>query len=296
MAKRIAGVLPPQAWDSHMHVVDPEKYPVVADAPYVPPVHSLAQARAFESSIGIPNIVLVQPSIYGFDNSCVLDALRAVGPEHGRAVVAIDPTAIRPETLDEWHRLGVRGVRVNLQSVGKQLSPAELADSLRRHADAIRPWNWVLQLYVSMDTVPHLLDVVPRLGVRVCFDHFASPDLRQVEQDTAAPFDPYSLPGFPALVSLLTQGNTYVKISAHYRLSDDPEMRCVRLLAQELMRVARHRVVFATDWPHTRFDGLDITPFVEACRQWCDGDRDLEERLFRRNAEDLWDVRRDESA
>ena len=277
-----------------MHVVDPARYPLSPDAVYVPPAHSLAQAMQFESSLGISNIVLVQPSIYGFDNSCMLDALRELGPVHGRAVVALDPDSIRSETMDEWHRLGVRGVRLNLQSTGKKLSPEELASSLRKHADVIRPWGWVLQLYISMSSVPDLLKIVPSLGVRVCLDHFASPDLKEVEKDSVSLFDPYSLPGFQALVFLLRQGNTYVKISAPYRLSNDTEMRCVRAISQELMRVARHRLVFATDWPHTRFDGLDITPFVDACLRWCDEDKELQELLFRRNAEVLWDVKRDE--
>lgn len=277
-----------------MHVVDPARYPLSPDAVYVPPSHSLAQATQFESSLAIPNIVLVQPSIYGFDNSCMLDALRELGPRNGRAVVAIDPDTVQPETIDEWHRIGVRGVRLNLQSTGKKLTREELAVSLKKHADVIRPWGWVLQLYIAMSNVPDLQEIVPTLGVRVCLDHFASPDLKDVEKDTTTPFDPYSLPGFQALVSLLAEGNTYVKISAPYRLSNDPEMRFVRVIAQELMRVARYRLVFATDWPHTRFDGLDIVPFVDACLQWCDGDRELEELLFRRNAEDLWDVKGDE--
>lgn len=274
-----------------MHVVDPEKYPLAPDAAYVPPAHSLSQAMQFEASMGISNIVLVQPSIYGFDNSCMLDALRELGSENGRAVIAIDPSAIQAETMHELHRIGVRGVRLNLQSAGRKLSPEELASSLRAHADAIRPWDWTLQLYIAMDNIPDILNVVPTLGVRVCLDHFASPNLKGIENDTTIAFDPYSLPGFQGLVSLLKQGSTYVKISAHYRLSNDPEMRHVRIIAQELMRVAKDRLLFATDWPHTRFDGLDITPFVEACLQWCEGDKDLEERLFRRNAEELWNAK-----
>lgn len=283
-----------------MHVVDPGQYPLVADAQYVPPAHTLSQAMEFEKSLGISNIVLVQPSIYGFDNSCLLDALKQLGPARGRGVVAIHPDAVaaQPDTMREWHALGVRGVRLNLQSSGKRLSPEELAASIRRHADAIRPWNWVLQLYLSMRDVPTLLAVVPTLGVRVCLDHFASPDLRPFEEDekvdtmaSASLFDPYSVYGFPALSTLLReQNNLYVKISAPYRLGNDPQMRGASALAHELIRVARNRLVFATDWPHTRFDGLDITPFVESCLQWCDGDKELEDRLFRRNAEELWDV------
>jgi predicted TIM-barrel fold metal-dependent hydrolase len=81
-----------------------------------------------------------------------------------------------------------------------------------------------------------------------------------------------------------------VKISGAYRLSADPEMKCVRAMARELMSVAPTRLVFATDWPHTQFDGLDIMPFIEECLSWSRAGSGLRERLFRRNAEELWDV------
>ncbi|KAK2762245.1 hypothetical protein FQN54_001255 [Arachnomyces sp. PD_36] len=289
-ARAIQG-LPSQSWDSHMHVVDPGRYPLALGAAYTPSPHTIPQALAFESSVGIPNIVLVQPSIYGNDNSCLLDALREIGPRRGRAVVTIDPEAPPgPEELREWHELGVRGVRLNLQSVGKVLSPKELKESLRRYADIVRPLGWVLQLYVSMETMPALESIVPGLGVKVCFDHFGSPDLSWDHRDGGErSFDPYSLKGFSSMVSLLREGNVYVKISAPYRLSRDPEMCHLQAITKELIRVASNRLVFATDWPHTRFEGVDIEPFIKACLAWCDTP-ELREMLFRQNAEDLWDA------
>ena len=53
-----------------------------------------------------------------------------------------------------------------------------------------------------------------------------------------------------------------------------------------------NRVVFASDWPHTRFEGLDIKPFVKRVMEWCEWDERLIERVFRGNAEMLWDVER----
>ncbi|EAS32069.3 TIM barrel metal-dependent hydrolase [Coccidioides immitis RS] len=279
--------LSPNAWDSHMHIVDPDRYPLAPDAQYKPQTHTLSEAMEFESSVGIPNIVLVQPSIYGYDNSCLLEGLREIGPQHGRGIVTIDPQSIRPEKLLEWHRLGVRGVRLNLQSVDKQLTPEELAESVRQHARAIFHLNWVLQLYIPLSSVPALLSVVPDLGVRICLDHFSSPVLPSTDVDPAS-FDPYSLSGFSELVSLLRQGRTYVKISAPYRLSDDPELKFLGVIAKELLRVAPDRLVFATDWPHTRFEGLDVKPFIAKCLHWCGGNTELVDKLFRRNAEELW--------
>lgn len=283
----LAQRIPPESWDSHMHVVDPQRYPMAPGALYTPRPHTLAQAQTFEASVGVRNIVLVQPSIYAFDNSYLLDALKEIGPSRARGVVVIDPDATQPETLAQWHALGVRGVRVNLKSVGKVMTGDELATALAKHADIIRPLGWTIQVYVPLDMMPALERCVPQLGVKVCVDHYGSPDLSAVQADS---FDPYALPGFASLVALLRAGQTYVKLSAPYRLCQDPQMRAIRVLTQELLRVARDRVVYATDWPHTRFEGFDIRPFTEMCLEVCGGDEELAERLFRRNAEELWGV------
>ncbi|KAJ5975168.1 hypothetical protein N7481_008875, partial [Penicillium waksmanii] len=279
--------IPPDSWDSHMHVTDPVKYTLAKGAQYMPQTHLLSEALKFEKSLGLRNVVLVQPSIYGTDNTCMLDALRALGPNHGRAVVAFDPETIDPSTLQYWHQLGVRGVRVNTQSIGKHMREEEMVTILHRYADIIRPYNWVLQLYVPLDAVIILEKVVPKLGVTVCLDHFGSPALNGRLNFG----DPYSLPGFQSLVNLLLQGTTYVKLSAPYRICQDEAWKDLEPVAKELVRVAgMSRAVFASDWPHTRFEGLDIKPYIEALIEWCGNDDALLERVFKGNAETLWGV------
>ncbi|KAE8355351.1 hypothetical protein BDV28DRAFT_48781 [Aspergillus coremiiformis] len=282
--------IPAKAWDTHMHVVEPHRFPVDASAVYQPSTHTIQEALAFESSLGIENIALVQPSIYGHDNSCLLEALRRVGPSRGRGVVVIDPTNIDPQTLSEWHSLGVRGVRVNLKSIGKVMEQEELAQTLLQHAEIVRPFGWTVQVYVPLDMIPLLEPVVPRLGVKLCIDHFGGPDLLSTYWQEETPFNPYSLPGFYSLVSLLQSGQTYVKISAPYRLSKDPKMRDIETMARELLRQAPNRILFATDWPHTRFSGTDIAPFTELCLRICGNDPKLAERVFCQNAEELLDA------
>lgn len=287
--------LPPRSWDSHMHVVEPQRYPVAPNAVYQPSSHTLSEAMALEASLGIENIVLVQPSIYGTDNSCLLEALRKVGLSRGRGIVVIDPATTNLQTLTEWHALGVRGVRVNLKSVGKEMSEHELAQTLLEHADLVRPLGWIIQLWVPLHMMPTIERIVPQLGVKVCIDHFGGPELpTSVLGSGNGPndlftFDPYTLPGFASLVSLLRAGKTYVKISAPYRLSKDKSMRDIQAIALELLRVAPRRVIYATDWPHTRFDGLNIRPFTESCLQWCSREPGLTERVFRLNTEEMLD-------
>ncbi|KAJ5091308.1 Amidohydrolase 2 [Penicillium alfredii] len=283
--------IPPGSWDSHMHVVEPSRFPVSPTAVYKPSPHTLTEALAFESALGLDNVVFVQPSVYGPDNSCLIDALKKVGPSRGRGVVVIDPANIQPETLEEWHSLGVRGLRVNLQSVGKVMNKLELETTLLQHAEIARPRNWIIEVYLPLRMVPMLESIVPCLGVRVCIDHFGSPDLSTLAWNhDSTPFNPFALPGFASLISLLRTGSTYVKVSAPYRLSKDHQMRDLRAMVREFLSVAPKRVIYATDWPHTRFSGVDISPFTEYCLELCAHDPELAERLFRRNTEEMLGV------
>ncbi|KAJ6120956.1 Amidohydrolase 2 [Penicillium sp. IBT 18751x] len=286
--------IPSRSWDSHMHVVEPKHFPISPNAVYQPTTHTLEDALYFESTLGVENLVFVQPSIYGTDNSCLLAALTKLGPSRGRGVVVIDPDNIQTETLDEWHTLGVRGLRVNLQSVGKVMNQAELEQELLRHADIARPRNWIIEMYVPLKMVPMLESIVPRLGVTVCIDHFGSPELSSISwAKEALPFDPYKLPGFDSLISLIRQGNTYIKVSAPYRLTKDRHMRDLKAMACEFLSAAPDRVIYATDWPHTRFTGVDISPFTQWCLDLCTHEPGLAEKLFRRNTERMLDVKSD---
>ncbi|EXJ58372.1 hypothetical protein A1O7_05797 [Cladophialophora yegresii CBS 114405] len=273
-----------------MHVVDPARFPLAAHAQYTPKTHTLADAKAFYSRLGIQNMVLVQPSIYGTDNSCMLHALEELTPKHGRAVVGLDPNTIDHATMEKWHALGVRGARLNLVSVGRELNEDELRAELASYTRVLKPLGWVLQLYIPLVLATSLVNIVPGLGVKVCIDHFGSPGLPEHFDPSGGPIYPYDMRGFASLVNLLQAGNTCVKLSAPYRLSKDPEMRDLDAIGLELVIKGGHRVVYATDWPHTRFENVDSVPFIEKCFEWCGGDETSIDGLFRGNAEELWDV------
>ncbi|THY54644.1 amidohydrolase [Aureobasidium pullulans] len=279
--------MPKGAWDSHMHVTSPD-YPLAKTAAYKPSLHSLDHAMAFEKTIAINNIVLVQPSIYGNDNSCLLDALKEIGPERGRGVVAFDPDDIASDTLKQWHALGVRGVRLNFKSTNKPFDPEVVKKTLRKYADIVKPLDWVVELFIDLEQLRFITDVVPELGVKVCIAHFGAPDMKRWP---SYPSDASNVPGMQHLTTLLSQAdNLWVKLSAHYRYDIDAEsMAGSEAIAKLLLNTAKDRMVFASDWPHTRFEGLDVKPFVSRCLDWTeelDGAKDL---VFRDNAKRLWD-------
>lgn len=278
--------LPPNSWDSHMHIIDPTRYPLDAAAVYTPSVSGTWDAVANETAFGMDHITIVQPSIYGNDNSILLDALTGLGPYRARGVVQFEPN-ISTTTLKEWHAKGVRGVRLNAVSGGEEVNVEEFAGRLQTYADVIRPFGWTLQAYAPMSVLPDVEDIISNLNVTFVLDHFSNPTLPDLSASNSSSFDPHSVEGFDSLLRLLKGGNTYIKFSGAYRI--EPSMIGLEFMAKEILRTRTDRVVFASDWPHTRFERLDIRPFIQTVLDWATEFECVEE-VFAGNARRLWGV------
>ncbi len=82
---------PKLACDCHFHIFGPyDRYPLSPGRSYSPPEASVPQYLALARTVGIERVVVVQPSIYGTDNACTLDAVAAFGRERAVAVAVID--------------------------------------------------------------------------------------------------------------------------------------------------------------------------------------------------------------
>lgn len=281
--------IPEGAWDSHIHVVDPTRYPLDPNATYTPGVFTAWDNVLFEQSIGASHNTIVQPSIYGNDNTYLLLALEAYGPDRARGVVVFDPNVTTAAELQHWDSLGVRGVRVNLGFTDELPSAEEFKITLQQYADAIRPFDWAMEAYIPMSMITELEDFLPTLGVMVVFDHFGHPDIPETAGDTA--LDPYTIEGFQSLINLLKGGTTWVKVSGPYRLSKTgaPYYTDMDPLVKEFVKAADGRLVYASDWPHINFDeAVDIKPWTLHLLDLVAGHKGAAERLFRDNARALW--------
>ena len=147
----------------------------------------------------------------------------------------------------------------------------------------------MLELFIGMEDIPILERISGDLGVKLCLAHFGAPKLPDIKNRKLL-LNPYDLSGFQSLVNLLQAGNTWVKFSGAYRFDADPEMRGIEAVALELLAIAPERIVFASDWPHTRFHGLDVRPFVDRCLQ-CTDAAGLTDHVFSSNAKKLWNVK-----
>jgi predicted TIM-barrel fold metal-dependent hydrolase len=246
--------LPANACDCHVHIIGPQdRYPMDPQRAYTPPEASVANLLAFRARTGISRHVLIQPSFYGTDNRCMLDALATLGGS-ARGVAVIGEEATQA-TLLEMHERGVRGVRLNLETTGER-DPVALSAKIQRLATRVAPLGWHLQVYAALEMIAALAPTIRTIGIPVVLDHFAlATASRGVRQ-----------PGFDTLQGLVRDRIAFVKLSAPHRISSAaPEYLDVAPIAQALIGIAPDRMLWGSDWPHAvRFPDkgpLEIHPF-----------------------------------
>src|SRR5207245_11490319 len=98
--------------------------------------------RALQERLGTPRNVLVQPSRYGTDNRCHLEALAAFGP--GARMVAVVDDSVSTEELKRLHGLGVRGIRFNLAQAG-----ATTPEMIEPLSTRLHDTGWPIQINAS---------------------------------------------------------------------------------------------------------------------------------------------------
>lgn len=237
---------PANSCDTHLHVVGPQvNYPLVSKRAFTPPDAPLAELVCMHQRLGIERLVLIQTSVFGHDNRCMLDGLEKLGAR-ARGVVIV-PDAISTRDLDDMHRLGVRGIRINITE-----QPHALADVVLKIAAAVKLCqrnDWHLQIFLRADRLTALVPTLAKLPIDCVIDHFGLIPPQDV---------PHAAEN--ALVELLEAGRTWVKISGAYRVGDDTNNDFndpkIGAIARRFYRTNPERVVWGTDWPHTPVHGV----------------------------------------
>lgn len=258
------------ACDCHVHVFDDgTHYPWEPVRTYTPAAATLDELLALHARIGVDRMVIVQPSAYGTDNRCTLDALARLG-KAGRAVAVIDEST-SDDALRAMHAAGVRGVRVNLETTG-QHDPDHARERLFWAARRVAGLGWHVQTFTNLATLSALADALSALPVTLVVDHFGRAQAAQgVDQ-----------PGFAMLCEAVASGRVYVKLSAPYRISQLPDYPDAAALARAFIAANPDRVLWGSDWPHPgtaagKLRPLDqITPFraedderaMARCLEW----------------------------
>ncbi|WP_420394198.1 amidohydrolase family protein [Acuticoccus sp.] len=267
---------PDGAVDCHAHVFGPAaRYAYVADRSYTPPDAPLEAYRAMLATLGLSRGVLVQPSVYGTDNTAMLDGLAAdPGALRGVAVVEGD---VADAELRRMHDLGVRGVRINLLFAGG----TGMAD-LTRLCARIAPLGWHVQLLIDVSTFGDLAATLAELPVPVVFDHMGHVPVAKAEGD----------PGVAAMLRLIAEGRAWAKLSGAYRITGLPRLPYddVGTHARAIVAANPERVVWASDWPHPSVDILmpNDGALLSMLEDWTP-DTATRDRILTTNAWTLYD-------
>ncbi len=205
---------------------------------------------------GITHAVIVQPSFLGTDNSFMCDILRTHrGIFRGIAVVEPD---VSLRELDALQRDGVVGIRLNLDSLpipdfDQGPWPGLLASIVER--------DWQVEIHREGRDLPLLLGPLLDAGVKVVVDHFGRPD------DDLGVDDP----GFRYLLKQGATRNVWVKLSGAYRNGSDSRGFATAPKAASLLleHLGADRLVWGSDWPHTRHESyINIPKMLEELEKW----------------------------
>lgn len=270
--------LPSDACDSHLHILGPAaRYPYSHDRIYTPPDCLLPEYLALRRSLGLSRSVLVQPSVYGADNTALLESLRILG-ESARGVVVLNGTESDSE-LRDMDATGVKGVRVNLVDMKSPATGIPI-DALLRVQDRISPLGWHLELLIHVDRHPHLAEALDCLEIPVVFGHMGYLS-RSAKPDH---------PGMKGMLALMMEGRAWAKITGPYRIDvAGPPYELAAEVARWLAQHCMERLVWGSDWPHVMVTGTmpHDADLLNAVTEWIP-DRKQQKALFSTNPARLY--------
>lgn len=245
------------ACDCHVHIYE-DQYPLVPKVAWVPRHSPVAvYRREVQDAVGLQRAIVVQPTAYGFDNSCTLAALAEFGAV-ARGIALVAPGAPDAEIM-RLHAAGVRGVRYMM--IGGVL-PWE---SLAPMANRLAAFDWMVNLQLDGRDIPAHEDLLKSLPCKLVIDHTGK-FLEPVAPDH---------PSFQSLLRVLDSGRVWIKLSAPYETSKTgaPGYEDVSLLARTLAEKFPERCLWASNWPHPSRDPVPaIVPLYDLLCAWAGSD------------------------
>lgn len=232
--------VPEQSCDCHVHVFGPvNRYPFIDGRAYTPKNALPSDVVSVLSRMGIDRVVLIQPSVYGTDNTRLLEAMDEL-PFQSRGIVVIAPDT-NEKIIQEMHDRGIRGIRLN----GIHWTEEELKDQFSDFDSVIRiiaDLGWHVEIYVGSQAYPALDKIANQYKIDIVLDHFGGvfSDNETIANRTEA---------FKRFKNL---GNIWIKLSGFYRIRDtDTDPGWEKGLVEFITGTMPNRLLWASDWPHT---------------------------------------------
>jgi predicted TIM-barrel fold metal-dependent hydrolase len=259
---------PENAADCHHHIYD-SRFPVDPRAKLRPADATVAEYGLLQKRIGTTRNVIVQPSTYGVDNRCMLDALRQFGATKTRAIAVVN-TEVSDATLKQLQAAGVCGIRFNL--IQRGVTTEDMIEPLAKRISGL---GWHVEINASAEQVRAAIPVWKSLPAPVVFDHMGH---------VPAPAEPV----FAAIAELLQRGKCWIKLSGAYMDTKvgAPTYADRGEVAKAYIKEAPERLVWGTDWPHpTTTNKPDDAVLLDLLAQWCPNEAVLRRILVDNPAE-----------
>jgi predicted TIM-barrel fold metal-dependent hydrolase len=145
--------------DCHHHIYD-SRFPMKAQTAAPPGEATASDYRLLQKRIGITRHVAVQPSPYGFDNRCLLDALKQFGSA-AKGIAVVNPE-ISDAELAQLNAAGVRGIRLTLAN--SSATNIEMAEPLAKRIAAM---GWHVQIDGTSERIMLAMPIFKRLAVPI---------------------------------------------------------------------------------------------------------------------------------
>jgi predicted TIM-barrel fold metal-dependent hydrolase len=259
--------MPAGACDSHVHVFESAaRYPSVAAPHYTLPDGSLTKLQSMTEALALQRFIVVQPSYYGTDNTCMLDALDAAGQRaRGVAMVGDD---IQEAELNAMHARGVRALRLDL-FLRSGWSTTDIIAYIAHNVRRTSAFGWHVQFYTPGWVVRDLLPFLADLDATFVIDHMGY----MLESDGLTDAD------FDRLLGVIRRGRGWIKLSAPYRLAKDGNFERLKPMARAIIEAAPDRVIWGSDWPHIPDGAKDTGALVNLLADWAP-DADARRRIL----------------
>lgn len=227
---------------------------------------------------GIDYGVLVQVSFMGTDNSYITDLVER--HDHLRGVVvfthadgSLDESSFDEETLQRYHEIGIRGVRLNLRGkTAEQMAVINAAMDMETGTEGfrnlwtfIREHDWHIEAQQGGELWVDLIDTLLKTNCRIVVDHFSRPD-KDLNLDD---------PGWLAVLEAGRTGRVWMKVSGSYRLGVDEDIM-MEYAQQAKAHFGINRLLWGSDYPYTGCrdmpmsceDSQDYAVLFERLQSW----------------------------
>lgn len=208
-------------FDSHFHIID-SRFPLVPNNGYLPDDLTCDDYLAQTAGYNLAGGAVVSGSFQAFDQTYLLDALKALGP--GFVGVTQVPATISDAELVALDKGGIRAVRFNLKRGGSE--DVSQLEAMARRVHALVGWH--VELYVDSRELGDLYATLVSLP-SCSIDHLG-----------------LAKEGFRTLLKLAEQG-VRVKATGFGRVDFD-----VATALKELYSANPRCLMFGTDLPSTR--------------------------------------------